>query len=167
MPRFAHIVRASPDHVWTVLVDAGARARWPKVADAAEGDGEGGGSYGRKGHRWVEKAIETDRPHKLVLHRIAGDAAKAPDRIEWRLQALQKGTLLVLEVEGTTPQRRLALMFQKRSQRRLLDAVKDEAEVRAPTPVPVAQSPPVEAAPSPHKAAPPAKPNTKARVRRA
>ncbi len=145
MAVFPHTVRAPPEEVWRALTDPSARrGDGAYFLEAGVEKGRGGtiGSvmvFRTKRRAWREVLLEAERPQRLLCEIHYGDAGKMLGSMEWRLQPISLGTLLVLDVKGRNFWEAVVNHYvRKYFWRRLVREVKRSVE---PPPVSVLDAP--------------------------
>jgi uncharacterized protein YndB with AHSA1/START domain len=159
VPEFPDVVRAPPERVWQALADPEARRRGGFILEATLESGRAGTAdavalYRTKRGAWRERVLESDPPRRLLVEQRDAATDRTRATMGWRLEPIQMGSLLVLEVQGKGFGEAVTIWaWRKRWYRKLVEAVKRASEASEETPP--APAPDVPPAP---EAAPVAKP---------
>lgn len=129
------MVRAPPADVWSVLVDPQARrdgSAFLREAEPEKGRPGTAGftvAYRARRRAWREAVAEVERPRRLVVEASDAKTQRAWGRLEWRLEPIDLGTLLVLEVRASDWKQALLDRLWRRSfWRRYVAAIKGASE---------------------------------------
>lgn len=135
MATYAHLVRASPADVWSALTDPDQRAgasAWIRRVEAVKGKPgavDGATRFESRFSKWVEVIRETKKPERLVVEERHPDKDQVLADLEWRLQPVDAGTLVVLEPAGRGfVQAVLTRYVRRRRYRKLVLGVKRAVE---------------------------------------
>jgi uncharacterized protein YndB with AHSA1/START domain len=135
VPEFPDIVRGTPEAVWRVLTDPRARsASGHFYTEAALEAGEPGTPdavvlYRTRRQAWREVVLQAQPPERLLLERRDATTDRTRATLAWRIEPIELGSLVVLDVQGKgVAQVLLARYVHRRWYRRLVEAVKYAVE---------------------------------------
>lgn len=142
MPVYAQVVHAPPAKVWSEVIERSAWGERERVFASAEREEGQPGEVGfrvlyRAGRRvWKETLTEVEPQSRVAYAVHAEPGGRNEVTLEFRMQPIQVGTLLVLEVRGKTWFHSKLVQYARGFwHRRLLEAVKRRSQPKPKEPV--------------------------------